>query len=46
MAIERNGKIYRNLQEQVLKNKEDIEELKAATPEIPDIPTGGGGGFS
>lgn len=28
MAIEINGKIYRNLQEQVLKNKEDIEELK------------------
>ena len=26
--IEINGKIYRNLQEQVLKNKEDIEELK------------------
>lgn len=39
--IEINGKIYRNLQEQVLKNKEDIEALQAATPEIPDIPTGG-----
>lgn len=38
MAIEINGKIYRNLQEQVLKNKEDIEELKAATPVIPDTP--------
>lgn len=28
MAIEINGKIYRNLQEQVEKNKEDIEELQ------------------
>lgn len=28
--IEINGKIYRNLQEQVLKNKEDIEALQAA----------------
>ncbi len=27
MAIIRNGKIYRNLQEQVLENTEDIEEL-------------------
>lgn len=27
MAIEYNGKIYRNLQEQVLKNQEDIETL-------------------
>lgn len=25
--IERNGKVYRNLEEQVLKNKQDIEEL-------------------
>ena len=39
--IEINGKIYRNLQEQVLKNKEDIEVLQAATPGIPDVPTGG-----
>lgn len=28
MAIEINGKIYRNLQEQVQKNMEDIDELK------------------
>lgn len=28
MAIEINGKIYRNLQEQVQKNMDDIEELK------------------
>lgn len=37
MALERNGKIYRNLQEQVLKNKEDIETLKEG---------GAGGGIS
>ena len=29
MSIEINGKIYRNLQEQVEKNMEDIEEIKA-----------------
>lgn len=29
MAIEINGKVYRNLQEQVEKNMEDIEEIKA-----------------
>ena len=27
MAMIRNGKVYRNLEEQVLKNMEDIEEL-------------------
>lgn len=37
--IEINGKIYRNLQEQVLKNKEDIEALAAGGG-------GGGGGTS
>ena len=31
MAIEINGKIYRNLQEQVQKNKDDIEELQEST---------------
>ena len=29
MAIEIDGKVYRNIQEQVQKNKEDIEELQA-----------------
>ena len=29
MSIEINGKVYRNLQEQVEKNMEDIEEIKA-----------------
>ena len=29
MAIIRNGKVYRNIQEQVLKNTEDIEEIKS-----------------
>ena len=33
MAIERDGKIYRNLQEQVLKNKEDIKTLQNAITE-------------
>ena len=33
MAIERDGKIYRNLQEQVLKNKEDIKALQGAITE-------------
>ena len=28
MAIEINGKVYRNLQEQVQKNMEDIDKLK------------------
>lgn len=28
MAIEINGKIYRNIQEQVEKNKEDIEDIQ------------------
>lgn len=37
MAIEINGKIYRNLQEQVLKNKEDIEALQESTPVDPTV---------
>lgn len=37
MALEYDGKIYRNLQEQVLKNKEDIEAIKEG---------GSGGGIS
>lgn len=32
MAIIRNGKVYRNIQEQVLKNTEDIEELNHRLP--------------
>ena len=34
MAIEINGKVYRNLQEQVEKNKEDIEELQEQEPGV------------
>ena len=34
MSIEINGKIYRNLQEQVEKNMEDIEEIKAGGTSI------------
>lgn len=30
-----DGIEYRNLEEQVLKNKEDIAELKASTPDVP-----------
>lgn len=36
MSIKLNDKVYRNTQEQVLKNAEDIEELKAGTILIPD----------
>lgn len=36
MSIKLNNKVYRNTQEQVLKNAEDIEELKAGTILIPD----------
>ena len=36
MSIKLNSKVYRNTQEQVLKNAEDIEELKAGTILIPD----------
>lgn len=32
MAIIRNGKVYRNIQEQVLKNTEDIDELNHRLP--------------
>ena len=32
MAIIRNGKVYRNIQEQVLKNTEDIEDLNHRLP--------------
>lgn len=32
MAIEIDGKVYRNLQQQVQKNMDDIEEIKAAMP--------------
>lgn len=32
MAIIRNGKVYRNIQEQVLKNTEDIDDLNHRTP--------------
>lgn len=33
MSIEINGKVYRNLQEQVEKNKEDIEVLNQKIPD-------------
>lgn len=33
MAIIRNGKVYRNIQEQVLKNQEDIDDLNHRTPD-------------
>lgn len=36
MSIKLSDKVYRNTQEQVLKNAEDIEELKAGTILIPD----------
>ena len=36
MSIEINGKVYRNLQEQVEKNKEDIEVLDQKIPEDID----------
>lgn len=36
MSIKLKDKVYRNTQEQVLKNAEDIEELKAGTILIPD----------
>lgn len=32
MAIIRNGKVYRNIQEQVLKNTEDIDDLNSRVP--------------
>lgn len=35
MAIEINGKVYRNLQEQVAKNANDIEEIKNAGTQEP-----------
>lgn len=37
--IEINGKIYRNIQEQVEKNKEDIEELQESLPDLSDYYT-------
>lgn len=36
MSIKLSDKVYRNTQEQVLKNAEDIEKLKAGTILIPD----------
>lgn len=36
MAIEINGKTYRNLQEQVFENVEDIEDLQEAIAELPE----------
>jgi len=35
--IEIDGKIYRNLEEQVRKNKDDIEELQGQSPDTSII---------
>lgn len=39
MAIEINGKVYRNIQEQVAKNQEDIDDLNHRIPAEPHFYT-------